>query len=180
MKRLMACLSRVQSGFALAESGEMLPGRDKSRILAQFAPRGTITAGLNSPGVNARKQVGLGLGASLPAAVMSYVISACRRMDADLNVLTTNVNTASTLLAPYREQLEAAAIACFMVELDVNHERSLIRYLNSNSRITFVVSGGADDPVQALIGSGKGRRTFETTPVPIVVVTSEAGGALKP
>ncbi len=173
MKHLTACLKLAQSGFAFAESGEMLPGRDKNHALAQVASRPALSMGLKMPEAKGRRQIGLGLGASLPPAVMAYVTSACRRMDADLSVLCASASAASALLAPYREALESAAIGCNTVELDANDERALTRHLSANSRVIFVVSSGADDPVQLLIGSGIGRRGFGTAPVPIVVVASE-------
>lgn len=173
MKHLAACLKRAQNGLAFAEIGEMLPGRDKNHVLAQFAS--PPAAGINRrvPEAKTRKQIGLGLGASLPRAVMAYVTGACQRMDADLNVLCADASAASALLAPYREGLAAAAIACITVELGGNNEHSLMRYFSSNSQVIFVVSSGADDPVQLLIGSGNGRHAFGTAPVPIVVVASE-------
>ena len=173
MKHLAACLKRAQNGLAFAEVGEMLPGRDKNHVLAQSAPPPTVGVNRKAPEAKMRKQIGLGLGASLPRAVMTYVSSACQRMDADLNVLCTNASAASALLAPYREELERAAITCITMELDGNNEHSLMRYFNSNSRVIFVVSSGADDPIQLLIGSGNSRHTFGTAPVPIVVVASE-------
>lgn len=173
MKHLTACLKLAQSGLAFAESGEMLPGRDKNQVLAQFAPRVAVPPAVKMPEAKGRKQIGLGLGTSLPPAVMAYVTSACRRMDADLSVLCASARDACALLAPHRASLEAAGIAWGTVELDGSDERALLRYLGGNSRVLFVVSGGADDPVQSLIGSGNGRRGFGTAPVPIVVVASE-------
>ena len=174
MEHLTAFLERAQIGFAFAESGEMLSGRDKDRVLAQFAPQPAVVIEPKTPEVKARKQIGLGLGTSLPPAVVTYVTSACRRMDADLIVLCASASAASALLAPYGEALESASIACNIVELGADNERSLARYLSANSREIFVVSSGLDDPIQLLICSGNGRRGFGTAPVPIVVVAGEA------
>lgn len=161
MKSLSACLS----GPALADGGKMLLTRDKSRTM--FAPR--------LPEAKGRRRIALGVGTSLSPTVMAYVTSACRRMDADLTVLCARADTTATLLAPYLAVLAAAAIKCDTVELDVKHKRALIHHLSADSRVLFAVSGGADDPVQSLIGSGNDRRSFGTAPVPIVVVTSEQG-----
>jgi hypothetical protein len=159
MKRLSAC----HSGTALANSGETPSARDKSRT--RFAPPMQEAKG--------RRRIALGLGTSLPPAVMAYVTSACRRMGADLTVLCASTDTAATLLAPYLAVLAAEAIGCDTVELDVKHKRALVRHLSADSRVLFAVSGGADDPVQSLIGDG--RRGPGAAPVPIVVVTSEQG-----
>jgi hypothetical protein len=166
MKNFSACLKPTRSGFAFAESGEMPPGGDNSRVRAEFAPRMHAPMGLRMSEAKGRRQIALGLGSSLPPAVMAYVISACRRMDADLMVLCTCADTASMLLEPYRKALEVAAI----VEVGSNQERALVRHLSANSRVLFVVSSGDDDPVRSLIGNG---RRGLGAPVPIVVVASE-------
>jgi hypothetical protein len=121
---------------------------------------------------SSRKLVALGVGATLPPPVVEYVIGVCRRMRADLLLLTTDPAGLRDLLAEHLPALNG--IACEAEELGTANRRAVLRVLQRRSSVLFAVSGTADDPVRSLV---RGRRGLfdNTTPVPVVVVGEQLG-----
>lgn len=162
MKRLADQIKQALSALAQADAGE-LSGRYRMEAALNPAKNAAV-----APLVAAqRKLIALGVGASLPAPVMEYVIGVCRRMQADLLLLTSDPVGLRALLAEYLPAL--GGINCEAEELGGASRRAVLRVLQRRSNVLFAVSGTQDDPVRSLV---RGRRGLfdNSTPVPVVVV----------
>jgi hypothetical protein len=116
----------------------------------------------------ASRWIALGVGDHLPPPLMAYAIGACRRMGADLLLITRDANTVRFLLDPYLDEL--ADIRC---ETEAVAGRSeVLRMLARRSGVLFAVSGTADDPVASLIDGRRGLLSGKS-PGPVVVVSPE-------
>ncbi|MDD5391133.1 MAG: hypothetical protein PHD37_17490 [Gallionellaceae bacterium] len=140
-------IKRAMNALAYADSGE--------RTVAVSA----------SP---SRKWIALGVGDSLPAPVMSYVIGACRRMRADLLLLSVDTTRVRALLEAYLPDLEG--VDCQSEELASASTASVLRALNLHRGLLFAVSGTDDDPLRPLLRNRRGSRT----PVPVVLVSEKS------
>lgn len=167
MKRLADQIKQALSALALADAGEV-SGRYRMEAALNPSPSSLPVAPAAS---SSRKLIALGVGATLPAPVMEYVIGVCRRMQADLLLLTRDPTALRALLAEYLPALEG--IACEAETLGAANRRAVLRVLQSRSSVLFAVSGTADDPVRSLV---RGRRGLfdSATPVPVVVVGEPA------
>lgn len=163
MKRLAKQIKQALSALAQADVGEV-SGRYRMEAALNTTPTPTPVSPTMNP---SRKLVALGVGATLPAPVMEYVIGVCRRMQADLLLLTQDPMGLRALLAEYLPALNG--IACEAETLSTANRRAVLRVLQSRSSVLFAVSGTADDPVRSLM---RGRRGLldSATPVPVVVV----------
>ncbi len=162
MKRLADQIKQALSALAQADAGE-LSGRYRMEAALNPAKNAAV-----APLVAAqRKLIALGVGASLPAPVMEYVIGVCRRMQADLLLLTSDPVGLRALLAEYLPAL--GGINCEAEELGGASRRAVLRVLQRRSNVLFAVSGTQDDPVRSLV---RGRRGLfdNSTPVQVVVV----------
>jgi len=166
MKRLADQIKQALDALAYADAGEPIGRRAKYAALNPGREDDTAPPEA-APG---RKLIALGVGASLPAEVMTYVSGACRRMQADLLLISEDADRVRTLLAPYLDDLRG--IQCQTEELPGASRRAVVNVLRQRSSILFAVTGSADDPVHALL---RGRRgLFEAkTPVPVVMVGKE-------
>lgn len=165
MKRLADQIKQALSALAQADAGEV---SGRYRMKAALNPPATPAA---PPAASPRKLVALGVGATLPAPVVEYVVGVCRRMQADLLLLTTDPTGLRALLAEHLHALNG--IACEAEELGTANRRAVLRVLQRRSSVLFAVSGTADDPVRSLV---RGRRGLldNDTPVPVVVVGEQA------
>jgi hypothetical protein len=98
---------------------------------------------------------------------MEYVIGVCRRMQADLLLLTQDPMGLRALLAEYLPALNG--ITCEAETLGTANRRAVLRVLQSRSSVLFAVTGTADDPVRSLV-HGRHGLLDSATPVPVVVV----------
>lgn len=171
MKRLADQIKQALSALAQADAGEV-SGRYRMEAALNPSPSiSSTTPAATPPAASTRKLVALGVGATLPAPVVEYVIGVCRRMQADLLLLTTDPAGLRALLAEHLPALNG--IACEAEELGAANRRAVLRVLQRRSSVLFAVSGTADDPVRSLV---RGRRGLfdNTTPVPVVVVGEQA------
>jgi hypothetical protein len=171
MKRLADQIKQALSALAQADAGEV-SGRYRMEAALNPSPLNSSSApAADAPATSTRKLVALGVGATLPAPVMEYVIGVCRRMRADLLLLTTDPAGLRALLAEHLPALNG--IGCEAEELGTANRRAVLRVLQRRSSVLFAVSGTADDPVRSLV---RGRRGLfdNTTPVPVVVVGEQA------
>jgi hypothetical protein len=158
---------RMEARLRAAASASQAPATGQThQFLASEAP-----APATAP-PRVRRQIALGVGATLPAAVLDYAINLCRRLQADLLLLTTDPLGLHRLIAPRRESL--AGILCEAEELSSVSRRSLCRVLENHSRVLFAISGTPDDPVRCLV-KGKGGLLGGESPVPVVVVGDNDG-----
>ncbi|MCU0935013.1 MAG: hypothetical protein MUF66_02830 [Gammaproteobacteria bacterium] len=190
MKRLTAQLKQALAALAYADAGEMLPGTDKTRVLAASSPAAApAKATVPSPGprppavvpappVSAlfagRKQVGLYLGVALDPAVLRYAADTCRQLDAALTVITFQPeDTARSLLAPHLAELGRDGVVWRIARLSGEPRPSLTRFLKGEPRMLFLVATEAGFLGQTLL-SGAGRRV--DLGLPIVLVATDAHG----
>lgn len=160
-------IKQALAALATADAGERVGRRAQYEALnPPTEPNMTPTAGTGSH--PARKQIALGVGDSLPAAVMGYAIGACHRMQADLLFLSTDAMQVRELLVPYLPQLKG--IGCLTEELADGSAAALLQALKRHRSVIFAVSGAEGDPLRPLLRS-KGRWR---SPVPIVVVGKKA------
>ncbi len=167
MKRLADQIKQALSALAQADAGEV-SGRYRMEAALNPSPLSSPAPAAAAPLTNSpRKLIALGVGATLPAPVMDYVIGVCRRMQADLLLLTHDPMGLRALLVEYLPALDG--IACETEALGAASRRAVLRVLQNRSSVLFAVSGTADDPVRALM---RGRRGLfdSATPVPVVVV----------
>ncbi len=170
MKRLADQIKQALSALAQADAGEV-SGRYRMEAALNPSPSNSSSSPAAPPASSPRKLIALGVGTTLPAPVMEYVIGVCRRMQADLLLITTDPAGLRDLLAEHLPAL--SGIACEAEELGAASRRAVLRVLQRRSSVLFAVSGTADDPVRSLV---RGRRGLfdNTTPVPVVVVGEQA------
>lgn len=162
MKRIADQIKQALSAMAMADVGEVSGRYRMEEVLNSSAAQAPTPA----PG-QPRRLIALGVGASLPAAVMDYVTGVCRRMQADLLLLTTDATGLRALLAEHLPALQG--IACEAEELGAANRRAVLKVLERRSGVLFAVSGSPDDPVHCLVEGRRGLLARET-PVPVVVV----------
>ncbi len=112
-----------------------------------------------------QKWIALGIGTTLPAHVMVYVIGACRRMQANLLLVSRDPMQVRELLVEHLPELDG--IYCETEALTKDGAASVITALNLHHGLLFAVSGTEDDPLRPLLRARRGPRS----PVPIVLVT---------
>lgn len=130
-----------------------------------------------TPPAPGRRLIALGIGTSLPLAVLEYAASVCRRLQADLLLLSTDPQRLHPLLEAHRDLL--AGIACEAEELPRVNRRSVARILERRSRVLFAITGTPDDPVRCLV-QGKGGLFAGESPVPVVVVGDHPASPRQP
>ncbi len=192
MKRLTAQLKQALAALAYADAGEMLPGIDKTRVLAGSSPPIPAVAPAKAPAPSpgprppaalppvstlfaARKQVGLYLGAALEPEVLRYAAETCQQLDAALTVITFQTeDTARSLLAPYLDGLGRSGVVWRIARLSGEPRASLVRFLKGEPRMLFLLATEAGFLGQTLL-SGAGRRV--DLGLPIVLVATEKHGS---
>jgi hypothetical protein len=179
MKKLTETMKQMLDALALADAGEYLSGREKSRILSQRS--GTIERAPATPeparvraGSSARR-VALYLGSELPPEVIDYVIETCLRLRHELTVLTfESESTGRALLEPHKQALEAANVDMEMVRLSGEPVSGLRRYLRGHPEVAFLACKDAGYLGRSYLN---GTHSKNTLPVPVVVVTTAAEGS---
>lgn len=169
MKRLADQIKQALDALAFADVGDPVGRRAKYAALnakrEEHAPLGHETA-------VGRKLIALGVGASLPAEVMAYIVGACRRMQADLLLIAEDASRVRDMIAPYLDDLRG--IHCLTEAVPGASRRDVVRVLQQRSNILFAVTGAPDDPVRALVRAKRGLLDSKT-PVPVVMVGKEPG-----
>jgi hypothetical protein len=162
MNSLAEQIKRAIDALAFADVGEPLGRRAQYAALNPERVRAEPR-----PDSNARKFIALGVGDSLPAPVMAYVIGACRRMHADLLLLSENAGQVRDLLAAYLPELHG--IQCETEELPKATRRAVLHVLQCRTNILFAVTGVDSDPLHALLHGRRGLLEGKA-PVPVVMV----------
>jgi hypothetical protein len=163
MKTLTEQIKQALNGLASAELGDRI-GRRESADAQSLA---TSVAGHASTALS-HKWIALGIGDSLPSHVMAYVIAACRRMQADLLLISDDAVRVRTLLAGYLPELNG--IECQIEELANTSTANILSALNLHSGLLFAVSGAENDPLRPLLRARRGLRA----PVPVVLVSPKS------
>jgi hypothetical protein len=163
MTTLVDQFKQALSALAYADIGERIGRREKHAAL--FPELASHTAPSNPATGTSRKWIALGVGDSLPPHVMAYVIGACRRMQANLLLLSCDAMQVRVLLADYLPELQgiylrnrrteqrderecggcAESAPRFAVRSVQRRKRSLAPAAASASRPALAGAGGAGD-----------------------------------
>jgi hypothetical protein len=112
--------------------------------------------------------IALGVGVTLPEAVMDYAVGVCERMGARLLLVTAiGHEDLMVLLQPY--QLAITAVGCETELLTSASRGQTIAALRCRSNLLFAISGTSDDPLRDLARPTK-RFLEQRSPVPVVVI----------
>jgi hypothetical protein len=167
MKKLADQIKQALDGLAFADIGERIGRREK---YAALFPDDVSPERITAPAAS-RKWIALGVGDTLPPYVMAYVIGACRRMQADLLLISLDAMQVRTLLADYLPELHG--IGCQTEELASASATSVVQALDRHRGVLFAVSAADNDPVHPLLRARRGVRS----PVPVVLVSPKAASA---
>ena len=165
MKTLTEQIKQALHGLAFADIGERVGRREKYAALFPARAEPETAA---APAATSRKWIALGVGDTLSEPVMAYVIGACRRMQANLLLISVDAMQARTLLAAYLPELDG--IECQTEELTSASTTAVLGALNLHSGLLFAVSGAENDPLRPLLRARRGLRS----PVPVVLVSPKS------
>jgi len=160
MKHLADQIKQALSALAYSDIGERVGRREKHAALFSNDAHPVPTSTTPS-----RKWIALGVGDTLPLHVMSYVIGACRRMRADLLLLSVDAMRVRHLLTEYLPDLHG--IECRTEELPSTSAAAVLHALDLHHGVLFAVSGADNDPLRPLLRARRGLRS----PVPVVLVS---------
>lgn len=166
--KLTAEIKRMLNALAYANAGELLPARQKYRVIAGgSAP----TAAIEPTAANkAGPQIGLYLGSEISSDMMQYVIQTCTRLKHGLTVLTFQGEAdARNMLKPYQADLEAARIGVQLSVLGGEPPSALIHALRKRPEIAFLICNESGYLGRSLL---KGIVRQEAFPVPVVMVAA--------
>lgn len=173
MKTLADQIKQALSALTFGDIGERVGRRERHAALFPATPLSSQPA-TSAPGpvptaMPAPHQwIALGVGDDLPPHVMSYVIAACRRMQADLLLISVDALRVRQLLAAYLPDLQG--IECRTEELASTSAAAVARALDLHRGVLFAVSGTDNDPLRALLRARRGTRS----PVPVVLVSPKS------
>ena len=170
--KLVEQIKQALNALSYADIGER-GGRRKKH--AAVFPEHAANGFAPSPAHGMTRQwIALGVGDSLPAHVMTYVIGACRRMQANLLLISRDALQVRALLSEYLPDLQG--ITCQTEELSSTSSACVVAALNLRSGLLFAVSAAENDPLRPLLRPRRGLRS----PVPIVLVTRKPAVARAP
>jgi hypothetical protein len=176
MKKMTQEIKRMLEALALANAGDNLTLRQKSRLLAGTpAPVGKTEAPVAK---FQQAQVGLYLGSELSADVMQYVVQTCSRLKHGLSVLSfQSESEVQGLLAPFQDTLAEAGIEMRVTILTGEPPAALAHALRRRPEVAFLICNESGYLGRGLI---KGTVRQDSMPVPMVLVASKAGTASLP
>ena len=170
MKKLSKDLKRILAGLARQDAGEFLSMRDKMAVLGakvdkQSRPGSrTRDTGARAPARRiALISDGRGLGAPL-----DYIIDACTRQEAKIDVLVHGAVDAANIAA-LEGRIREAGLDCRKVQLGTQSLDKIVDYVYNHAALMFLVAMPDDRTVRALIDDlGSKRRA--RLPVPLVLI----------
>lgn len=163
MKTLARQLKQALDALAYADIGERAGRRERYAALYP-----DDTRAVPSEPAPMRQWIALGVGGSLSAPVMAYVIGACRRMRADLLLIGEDGLRVRELLAEHLHDLHG--IECRAEEVAAGSSAAVLRAMNLYRGLLFAVSAGDGDPLRPFLRGRRGPRA----PVPVVLVGEKA------
>lgn len=174
--KLTSEIKRMLNALAYANAGELLPSRQKYRVIAGgTAPMPAIEP---MPAAKTGPQIGLYLGSELPNDVMQYVIQTCARLKHGLTVLTfQSESDARALLKPYQAELDDAHIGVQLSVLSGEPPAALVHALRKRPEIAFLICNESGYLGRSLL---KGLVRQEAFPVPVVMVAANETAMTKP
>lgn len=174
MAKLSDDLKRILSGLAQQDAGEFLSMHDKMRVLGIGTE--TRVKPSSPPRSIAKKQAihrialisdGRGVGAPL-----DYVIDACSRQDAKIDLLIHGaVDTAKISLL--ENQIRAAGLDHQCIQLGMKPVDNIIDYICNHPSLIFLVAMPDDDAAKVLIEEVIPKRGGRI-PVPLVLIENRS------
>jgi hypothetical protein len=131
-------IKRMLDALALANAGDNLTRRQKSRLIAgKPAPLSKTEVPMAK---TQQPQVGLYLGSELSADVMQYVVQTCTRLKHGLSVLSFQAESeVQTLLAPYQGTLAENGIEMRVAILTGEPPAALVHALRRRPEVAFLI-----------------------------------------
>jgi hypothetical protein len=169
-------IKRMLDALALANAGDNLTRRQKSRLIAgKSAPLSKMEA----PAAKIQQpQVGLYLGSELSAEVMQYVVQTCTRLKHGLSVLSFQAESeVQALLAPYQDTLAEHGIEMRVSILTGEPPAALVHALRRRPDVAFLICNESGYLGRGLI---QGTVRQDSMPVPVVLVAAGDAAAARP
>ena len=170
MKKLTNDLKRILAGLARQDAGEFLTMRDKMKVLGADADkRAQLRSRPRAAGQpTAARRIALisdgrGLGAPL-----DYVIDACTRQGATIDVLVHGV-VDSADIAALEERMRAAGLDWRRIQLGTRPLDEIVDYIHDHASLMFLVAMPDDRTVRVLIDDLAPKRRGRL-PVPLVLI----------
>jgi hypothetical protein len=169
-------IKRMLDALALANAGDNLTRRQKSRLIAgKPAPLSKTEVPMAK---TQQPQVGLYLGSELSADVMQYVVQTCTRLKHGLSVLSFQAESeVQTLLAPYQGTLAENGIEMRVAILTGEPPAALVHALRRRPEVAFLICNESGYLGRGLI-TGTVRQ--DSMPVPVVLVAAGDAAAARP
>lgn len=174
MKKLSDDLKRILTGLAHQDAGEFLSMHGKMKVL-EIEPKTSIKPA--SPSRNTAKKPamhriafisdGRGVGAPL-----DYVIDACSRQGAKIDLLTHGATDSATISA-LENQVRAAGLDHHHIQLGLKPVDDIINYICNHPALIFMVAMPDDDTAKVLIEEVIPMRGGRI-PVPLVLIENRS------
>jgi hypothetical protein len=176
MKKLSDNLKQMLTGLAHQDAGEFLPMQEKMKVLGHGSETRKQSA---TPPARVRKMPatrrialisnGRGLGAPL-----TYVMDACQRQDAEVDLLIHGTTDAENISALER-RIKEAGLVHHRIQLGTKPVDGVIDYVRNHPALTFMVAMPDDDIAKTLIEEViPGKRGC--MPVPLVLIEEQSPG----
>ena len=179
MSVLIEALKQILDGLAHQNAGEFLTPSQKTAELScdtNIKPIERTVETEPAPVVASRRRLALFTGSDLSPDVMDYITQTCIRMQHDLTVLSfESEQVAQELLAPYREELDAAGIDIRLVTLGGNSILQLAHYLGNHPEISFLACKESGYLGSSYVTINQKKKEM---PVPVVVIVERKNAAL--
>lgn len=170
MKKLSNALKRILAGLAYQDAGEFLimsdkmkalgyrsENREKPLAISRKVERGPVTKTI------ALISDGRGLGAPL-----DYVIDACLRQDARIDLLVHSVIDVKRISVLIKH-VQQAGLDCQRIQLSVNIVDDIVEYICNHPSLIFLVAMPDDAAARVLIEEVIPERGGRV-PVPLVLI----------
>ena len=181
MSVLTEALKQMLDGLAHQDAGELLTPSQKTAEFARgtkIKPSQVVVETEPAPVVESRRRIALFAGSDLSPDVMEYITQTCTRMQHDLTVLSfESEQVAQELLAPYREELDAAGIDIRLVTLGGNSILQLAHYLGNHPEISFLACKESGYLGSSYVTINQKKKEM---PVPVVVIVERKEAAFMP
>lgn len=178
MKKLSDDIKRILSGLAYQDAAEFLPTRDKMKLLGHRTetrqkPSASRRGASEKP---ASQRIGLISDGQGLAAPLDYVIDACARHSARLDLLIHgNVDTAK--LSALGNRLREAGVDYHPIRLGTNLAQDIVGYVCGHPSLIFLIASPDDTAAKVLVEKVIPRRGG-LVPVPLVLIEDRSSTRL--
>jgi hypothetical protein len=174
MKKLSDNLKQMLAGLAYQDAGEFLTQREKMKALGyaterQERPSASLEGVRKIPATRRIALISNGRGLGAP---LTYVLDACQRQDAEVDLLIHGTTDAENISALER-RIKEAGLMCHRIQLGTQPLDGVLSYVRNHPALTFMVAMPDDDVAKSLLEEvipGKGGRM----PVPLVLIEEQS------